>query len=87
MRVRRAPEAEVYDWADPAGLEKCSPVRAHITHPGDKVAPGLGDASLSQVIDAIRVPERGTEAEPAVVTHAEAPVARAAVKQVIAVDV
>ena len=68
----------------PALLQEFPVLRGQGSHLGDQPFPGCLQAAPAQIIEAIRMPKRGTEPEEAVIAYREAPPAGAAVEEMVA---
>ena len=85
VRVRRAPHTKINYRATKALLQEVSPLRPHLPHLRDKGLPTLFEISFLEIIDTIRMPERGAEPEEPIVTDVETVIARPAMKKMVAV--
>jgi hypothetical protein len=84
MRSGGAPEAEIHKCAVPASAEKLGVDRPQIAYLRNETEPCLGQTTSAEVVSAPRRTQRRTKAKPAIVTHGEAGIASAAMKQVVA---
>jgi hypothetical protein len=78
-----APLALVHERADTAPFQKIMIRRRPCKYTGDEIEPGLGQGSPAQIIEAVALPERGAEAEDAVIADGEAVISCAALEKAI----
>ena len=57
--------------------------RCPCKYTGNEIEPGVGKSSLAQIVEAVAFPERGAEAEEAVIADGEAVASRAALEKAI----
>ena len=85
MRVARAPHTEIHDRATKTLAQELSLVRPHLPHLWDEDLPRLFEIPSFEIIDTIRMPERGAQSKESVITDVEIVIARPAMKKMIAI--